>query len=369
MKVCFIYGGDLSRAAGGTDRIVAFVRTLLEEGIDVSAIIAKPASGLPEVFDEVDVRQIRIGDYGILDQPIRAALLALKTRRVATEEDTVIQVEHATLGGVIAAAGVSDFVLDMHDLSYSSPYYTSLPLGSLISRLIYLIERRAVRSASDIIVVSEKMKEDITSKWDVSPGEVTVIPNGHFADAVAEFKQIDTVPGRVVFLGTLHPKLDIDAFVEIANLSETKELIIIGEGKATESIREVKRTENLENIQLKGYLPDAEAFELVASAAVAINPQRASELQAASSPVKLTYYGALGTAMVVTGGPSYADELEEAGGAVVVQPGGDFAGAVDDLLRDGARRESMAMNARKRTAADTWSARAERLVELYQKKG
>jgi glycosyltransferase involved in cell wall biosynthesis len=368
VDIYLIYGGDLSRPAGGTDRIVAFVRALLDEGFGVNAVIAKPSQDLPSVFDEVDVQQIMIGDRGILDQPIRAALLALKARGVADEADAIVQVEHATLGGVVAAAGVSDFVLDMHDLSYSSPHYTSLPLGSIISRLIYGIERWAVRSASDIVVVSEKMKEKIVGEWTVNPQDVTVISNGYFANAVADFQGVDTVTGRVVFLGNLHPKLDIEAIVETARLPETEELIIIGEGNAAASLREVKRTEDHENLQLMGYLPDDRAFELVASAAVAINPQEASSHQEASSPVKLNYYGALGTAMVVTGGPSYAHDLEKAGGAVVVPPGGDFAGAVQGLLRDGAKREVMAKNARTRASKETWSAHAEELIEVYRDK-
>jgi glycosyltransferase involved in cell wall biosynthesis len=114
-----------------------------------------------------------------------------------------------------------------------------------------------------------------------------------------------------------------------------------------------------------GRLPDEEAFRLVGTSELALNPQHPSELQAASCPVKLAYYAALGIPAVVTAGPDLADWLADRGCVEVVKPGGDFVRVVNRVLSSEGLRDEMAASAREAAGELTWSHRVADLSDGY----
>lgn len=363
--VVIAHGGDVSQPSGGTNRVSAFAAGLQRAGHDVTLVVPTPERSYAEALAGVEIRTVDVSTGSLASQPARAVRVPREAKAIAEERDATIQFEHSTLGGVGALLGCTDFVLDMHDLAFASPLYGDLPLGSLVQRVIRLIETRAVRNAKHIVVVSERMRELVAEEWGVPEGRITVVPNGYFIETVAGFEDVETVEGRVVFLGTLHPKLDVEAFVEVARLPEVEEFVVIGDGARHEDLLEVKERYGLDALRVEGYLPDEEAFELVASSAVAINPQNPSRLQQASSPVKLFYYAALGVPMVVTEGPDAAAELAERGAGRSVPAEGPFAETVAEVLRDAEGRREMATAARRIAEEWTWSERAADLERVY----
>ncbi|MEF8814321.1 MAG: glycosyltransferase [Halovenus sp.] len=361
--LCLVHGGDLGEPSGGTDRVSAFAAGLEAAGYDVAVVVPTPSEPVPKRLDPVDVVPVSVGTRGVVDQPIRAIQLARKARTLSRERDARLQIEHATLAGATDALGISFDVLDMHDLSFRSPLYGDLPLGGLIQRVVRRVEGRALAEAVEVVVVSERMADLVTRAWDITRERLTVVPNGYFPAVVDPYRGVETVPGRVVFLGTLHPKVDPGALRAIAALPEVTECVVIGDGPRRDELEELANRTGA--LRVTGRLPDEEAFPLLASAAVAVNPQQASDLQAASSPVKLYYYAALGRPMVLTEGPELADTLADAGAATLVESDGAFADAVQAILRDEKRRETMSEAARRAGERSTWEQRVETLEAVH----
>ncbi|MEF8842810.1 MAG: glycosyltransferase [Haloarculaceae archaeon] len=359
------HGGDVSQQSGGTNRVSAFATGLQRAGHDVTLVVPSPERSYADHLTGVEIRTVDVASGSTASQPVRAVRIARRAKGLATERDATLQFEHSTLGGVGSFLGCSGFVLDMHDLAFASPLYGDLPLGEVVQRAIRLIEGKAVRNAARVVVVSKRMREMVSEEWDVPTDRIDVIPNGYFAETVAGFEDTETVEGRVVFLGTLHPKLDVEAFVEVAQLPEVEEFVVVGDGARREDLVEAKERYGLDTLRIEGYLPDEEAFELVAGAAVAINPQNPSRLQQASSPVKLFYYAALGVPTVVTEGPDAAAELAERGAGRSVPADGPFAETVAEVLRDVEGRREMATAARALAEEWEWSRRSEALVDVY----
>ena len=175
-----------------------------------------------------------------------------------------------------------------------------------------------------------------------------------------------TGPGtRVVFVGTVYPKLDVEAIVESARLGSVDELVVIGDGAMYGELVQAKRDRDLDTLSLPGYLSTAGTWSLVAGADVAINPQTQSPTQAVSSPVKLCYYRALGVPMVLSDGLDLAREFAEAGVARLVSPGDGFAETLDGLLTDGDALETMRSRATQTGGYASWTERAQTLQQVY----
>lgn len=364
-RVCIAHGGDLSDPSGGTDRITAFATGLTRNEYDVTLVIPRPSGTLPPRLTDVDIITVPIQARGIIDQPIRATLVARRARKLATEQNTLLQIEHSNLAGVGSLVGCSDFILDMHDLTHASPLYRDRAMGSALQSVVRRIEGRGLAQAEKVIVVSERMKQLVIDEWGLPESRFSVIPNGYFRSIVDQYRRRDPVSGRVVFFGTLHPKVDPQALINIARLPEVSELVVIGDGARRTELEDARHQQDVSELRVMGRLPEQEAFELVASAVVAVNPQFSSLLQEASSPVKLYYYAALGLPMVLTEGPDIASRFSDAGAAVLVPEGGDFAAAVQSILNDDDKRQRMATSALREGECVTWTDRVESLLEVY----
>lgn len=361
--ICIAHGGDLGEPSGGTDRVSAIAGGLTERGYDVRVVAPEPAGDLPEALRGIPVETIDIPAHGVRTQPRRAYQVSREALKLARECDATVQFEHSTLAGVGTLLGASEYVLDMHDLAFRSPLYGDLPLGNLVQRAILSLERRATTCAESIVATSNIMKGMVIDTWCINPDDIVVIPNGYFEDRIAPYRTTETVHGRVVFLGTLHPKLNIDAMRRIARLPEVEEFVVIGDGNRRSDIERVSN--QVDSMRVTGRLPDEKAFVEVSKAAVAVNPQHPSGLQVASSPVKLYYYAALGVPPVVTQGPELADKLDREDAAVVVSPDEDFPTAVKDLLRSDCRRAAMASKLADASDTFRWSERVDRFASIH----
>lgn len=365
MNVVLAHGGDLSNPSGGTNRVSAFAAGLADHGDDVTVVVPDPEGTLPDRLADVAVETVAVETGSVLNQPIRAARITRRAKQVAEERNATLQLEHSTLAGVGSMLGCEDYLLDMHDLAFPSPLYAEGPFGSVLQRGVKFVESRGVRNAAQIVVVSENMQALVQREWDLPDDRFTVVPNGYFPETVSGYGGTSAETTRVTFLGTLHPKIHTDAFVEIARLPAVDELSVIGDGAKYDELAAAKDDHGLESLELYGRLPDEEAFQLVADSAVTINPQTQSRLQRASSPVKLFYYAALGTPMVVSAGPTLVETLADQDAAVAVPEDGDFPAAVRTILDDDTRRETLGTNAERLASNWTWGDRVEDLVAWY----
>ena len=365
MKVCIAHGGDVSEPSGGTDRVTAFASGLQRNGIDVILVVPEPTGEFPDQLEPVDVRPVDTEPFGVSNSLVRAGTVARGARRIAENEDAFLQLEHSTLAGVGTVLGSEDYILDMHDLAFARYDHVETKASPVLRRIVGWLERRAVESADRIVVVSQYMRQVLRKKWGVSPGSVDVIENGFYPERITGFRDLDIVPGRICFLGTLHPKIDVDTIVELARLSAVEELCVIGDGARRTELQRLKKRRGLEALRVLGRLPDEEAFELVGSAEAVINPQTMSELQRSSSPVKLYYYAALGKAMVVSEGPDVAEKLAEEDAALVVDSQSNFVESVERILQNDDHAERLGRNARRVAETFKWERRVERLKNLY----
>lgn len=370
-NVCIAHGMDISELGGPTNRITAFAKSLRDEGFDIHLIVPKPKNKLPEDLEDVEICTVPIKSRGICNQVGRALLVSLKAKRITKENNAILQIEYSTLAGFATLIGCSEFILDMHDLSFCSPIYSDLPFSKIIQKFVYNMEKRAVHYASKIIVVSNPMKKFIMSEWKIPEDRIEVIPNGYFENKMRRYKEkYEETGDTVCFLGTLHPKLDVGKFIEVAKLLNVRNgiLYIIGDGQIRKLIERKINEERLNNVIFTGRIPDEEAYSLVAKSQVAIFPETYSRHTAFSCPVKLFDYAAIGTAIVANSVSERCEIFKENDAALVsdTKNQDEFIENVRILLENEKLRKKISSNAKRLVKDFTWEQQGEKLVRMYE---
>jgi glycosyltransferase involved in cell wall biosynthesis len=351
MRLCIGHGGDLGEPSGGTDRVSALAAGLAKRGATVTVVAPEPSGPVPARLEAVECVHVDPPPSSVA----RAAAVARTAAKRARADDALLQLEHSTLAGVGTLAGVEGYLLDMHDLGYSRFDHLDSLAAPLLKRAVRRLEGRALAQADHVVVVSEVMAALVGEQWGVPEASLSVVPNGYFPETVEPFRDVPTVEGRVTFLGTLHPKVDIGTLAAVADLPAVTDMVVVGDGARREKLE--RAAAQSDSLRVMGRLPDQEAFELVASAQVVVNPQTVSAIQRSSSPVKLYYYAALGRPMVVTPGPSLVETLVRQKAAVTARSRRNFVDRVRAVLNESRLADQLGRNARETAEEFIWTDR------------
>ncbi len=248
---------------------------------------------------------------------------------------------------------------------------------SPFSRWRHGVERDVVAQAAATIVCSAAMRAEVVDRLGADDARVSVVPNG-----VDEARWVTSAPQRLaararlgltdepllVLVGRLeHEKGAQDAIDAVALLSRrwpTLHLALVGDGARAADLRaQADRLGVTERVHAVGRLVGDQVAAMVAAADVALVPSRyepfglvALEAMAAGTPVVVCATG--GLVDVVVDGVS---------GLVVAPADPDsLAQAVDGLLDDPGRRETLAQAASARVAARFgWAAVATATADVY----
>jgi len=365
MKIVIAHGGNIGFPGGGTNRVLAFTKALAENGYEVSLVVPKPKGKIPEL-PNVEIHTIPIGAKSIKDQILRALLISWKAKKLAEKENAILQVEHSTLGGIAASLGCSNYILDIHDLEFDGSLYKSIPLAP---KVIYYLERRAVSRASKIIVVSEPMKEFLVENWRVPEEKIAVIPNGYFHEKLKKFNGNEEEDGLISFIGVLTHNIDFDKVINLAKSRKDIKIYMIGDGPMRAKFVKRIEEENIKNIKVLGFLPDDEAYRILARSQVCINPRKNELHTTVSAGVKNFDYAALGKA-IATDRDGTAVIFEKHNAALVSDPANpeQFIENVHKLLEDSNLRRKLGENAKRLVKDFTWDKQGEKLVRMYEKR-
>jgi glycosyltransferase involved in cell wall biosynthesis len=213
------------------------------------------------------------------------------------------------------------------------------------------------------------MQEVLQASWSVNAADITVIPNGFDPASISRLSADREVDGRVGFIGTLHSKLNIDSFRSIGELGCVESVQVIGDGPRMDDLKALVKRQSDSKIELHGYLPNKEAYELLSTCQVAIYPVLPSEHTRMLSSRKIFDYAALGKAMVlddVSDSDLWA-RFDDQDAAVFAEPDAPdaFANDVERLLTNAEARHEIAAQAEELAAEYTWAAHSHTLADIY----
>lgn len=370
-SVVIAYAGDISISNGGTNRVVAIAKSLSNANIDVHLVVSKTRNGIHTDLSQLEnvyIYQIPIVDKGIKNQLIRAVLILLKAKKVAKKNNSVLQVELASLAGIAHFLGCHDYILDVNDISFKDPQYTNLPFSKIIVHLMYSIERAAVLNASKIIAVSNPMKDFIANEWDIEGDRIVVIPNGYFSEHINPNTVVSSTVNMIARMGTLFQHFNEDIFIKLARVLETEgiSVYLIGDGIVRQKIEMSLKKENINNVTITGWLPYSEAMSLAAQAQFLFLAEKRSLTTEVACPVKILDYAALKKPMVISDTSELSEIARTKGIALVSIPEDQdsFIQNVRLLLNNEPLQNDMSLKCEKFVKEYSWDIQGGKFLEL-----
>ena len=244
------------------------------------------------------------------------------------------------------------WVFDHHDLS---PEVYVARVGTpnrWVTRILTAFEWLTLRTATEVIATNESFKDNDVRRG-VNPDRVTVVRNGPAQAEIARrtpASVVDATPviHTVVYLGVFGPQdnvegavLAADALTRLRGRGDWR-FVLAGDGETAPVLRKLVADRGLHDVvEFTGWLDGPEVDELLHNATVGLQPDLPTRMNHLSTMAKTLEYLGRGVPVVAV---DLIETRRSVGEAGMYVPNGDpaeFAGAIDTLLTDPARREQM----------------------------
>jgi glycosyltransferase involved in cell wall biosynthesis len=269
------------------------------------------------------------------------------------------------------------FIFDHHDIN-PELYEAKFGRRDVWYRLLCRLERWTFATADVSIATNESYRRIAIERGGMDPANVFIVRSG------ADLSRVRLLPSRpelrrgrkylVGYVGVIGKQEGLDLLLQaIAHLRtelrrDDVHFIIVGGGTELAALRELAQRLSLGDcVEFTGRIPDADLWEIMSTADVCVNPDRANEMNDKSTMNKILEYMALGKPIVqfdLTEGRFSADES-----SAYARPNDvvDFARKLCDLLDDPERRATMGAIGRSRVESGlAWHHQIPPLLQAYE---
>ena len=371
-------------------RVMQEARTLTAAGYSVS-IISPQAKGYEKSFERIDGIDIHrhplpreadgalgyLLEYGVaLFWEFWLSLKILFGRgfdviHACNPPDTIF-----LIGGFYKLFG-KKFVFDHHDIN-PELYEAKFGKRGFGYKLLTALERLTFRTADMVISTNESYRKIALTRGAVKERDIFVVRSG---PDLTRLKQVPPNPalkkGRkylVGYVGVMGKQEGIDLLLQavqliVKHLGRTDiQFGLVGGGTELPAMRELaKQLDIAEYVTFTGRVPDAELLEMLNTADICVNPDRANDMNDRSTMNKVMEYMALGKPLVqfdLTEGRVSAGEA-----SWYARPNdvADLAQKMVSLLNDPQERARMGVIGRERIEhVLSWQHEAPRLLAAYE---
>ncbi len=288
-----------------------------------------------------------------------ARLFAARLRReIAARRPDALYVRHLKLADLLLTErGQPPLVYEAHEV-----FADTAPVRRRAR--IAAMERRVLAGAAAVVCNSAATADRLGALYGASR-QLLVLPNGVARPDWLPAKPWAECARHIVYAGSFFGWKGVDDLVAAAaELKGFRINLIGGEAAQIERVQARLPARGAE-IELVPRLPHAEVMARLASACIAVLPNRPDPDSAFTSPIKLFEYMAAGCAVVAADLPSIREILGPDDAAwFTAGDAGSLARALLSLAANPARAEAMGDALRAKSAAYTWQARATTLGDF-----
>jgi glycosyltransferase involved in cell wall biosynthesis len=268
------------------------------------------------------------------------------------------------------------FIFDHHDIN-PELYEAKFARRDFWYRLLLKLERWTFATADVSIATNESYRRIAIERGAMSPARVFVVRSG------ADLSRVRQLPPRpelrrgkrflVGYVGVIGKQEGLDLLLRSVAYQRSTlgrndvHFAIVGDGTELPALRQLSRELAVDDcVEFTGRLPDAALWEIMSTADVCVNPDRANEMNDKSTMNKILEYMALGKPIVQF---DLTEGRFSAGDASLYAKRNDFAdfaSKVCELLDDPVRRQAMGALGRSRVEAGlAWHHQIPQLLEAY----
>lgn len=387
---------DLTKSSGPTTRVVNLTKWLPSPSCDVTLFsqgdMPKELKGRVK---HISYNRSRILAYSSLFSSYNKLLSPLRyisvrqplTKQLIAEDYDILHChQHGPTN--IALSARKDIkrpiIFEMHGIIASESEYNKIYSikDRFFQPLLIKMEKKVIEKSSGIIVLSQKMKEYVTSNFDVGPNNIYPIPPGVDVDVFknvdkeakemleAELKLNDKI--KILYAGGFSGQYGILDLVKAIEIISQKRkdivLILLGDGLTLPSIRDYAQKNHLRNVIFKGRVPFLEVPKYLSIADILAIPHKKTRQVESVYPIKLFEYLASGKPIVITKFKILEEIITANKTGVFVEPNDpkSIANGILRLIEDDTLRRQISKNGQKLVENFTWEKAAERTKKVYK---
>jgi glycosyltransferase involved in cell wall biosynthesis len=268
------------------------------------------------------------------------------------------------------------FIFDHHDIN-PELYEAKFGRRDLWYRLLCQLERWTFATADVSIATNESYRRIAVERGGMAPSRVFVVRSG------VDLARVHPLPPRaalrrgkrylVGYVGVIGSQEGLDlllgavAYMRRELHRDDVHFVVVGDGTELAALRQQSRELSIDDcVEFTGRISDAALWEIISTADVCVNPDRANDMNDKSTMNKILEYMAFGKPIVqfdLTEGRYSAGEASLYARRNDVA---DFALRLCELLADPERRRTMGAIGRERLEAGlAWHHQVPRLLQAY----
>jgi glycosyltransferase involved in cell wall biosynthesis len=269
------------------------------------------------------------------------------------------------------------FIFDHHDIN-PELYEAKFARRDAWYRLLCRLERWTFATAVVSIATNESYRQIAIERGGMSPERVFIVRSGADLSRIKIYPPCESLRrGKrflVGYVGVIGKQEGLDLLLEsVAYLKRERgrddiQFIIVGDGTELSTLKEMSRRLEVDGcVEFAGRVSDQALWEMLCTADVCVNPDRANVMNDKSTMNKILEYMALGKPIVQF---DLTEGRHSAGGSsLYARPNDtrDFAMKVCELLDDPARRQAMGTIGRRKIESElAWHHQVPHLLAAYE---
>lgn len=346
-------------------------------------VLALKAADLPAQETRDGYRIQRVADYTTVGwrNPMRKLGQLREREKAITDAGIALRptVVHAhDTDTLVAASRIAEavqarLVYDAHELYPDMISEHGLGGTLPVQRYWRQVERKIVPSADAVVTVSEGLAEVLHDRYGTDAVVVRNVPAIReltSSDRLRRELGIDADDGVVLYQGVLIAGRGLTTLMRAMSAVRGAVLVVQGSGPEEARMREVAAAHGVaERVRFMGHIPQAELHDYACSADVGVVIYEATTLNnRMAAPNKLWAYRMAGLPVVASDFPGLRAAVEGDGVGLLFDPSSEtsMASALNDILSDAHRRDTMAQEARRLAEQrDNWDREKAILLGLY----
>ncbi len=267
-------------------------------------------------------------------------------------------------------------------LGLSKPLKIIFEVHSLDQQTPVRFFHTLLQHADGLVCISNALKQALVEKFGVNENKILVAHDGVRQSALSKScgskekarSRLNLNKEKIVlYTGQLLPGKGADVFVEAAkHIPDALFVLVGGHGIYLQRMRETITRENIQNVQLEGFIPPAQVVTFQQAADVLVLPATADhKISAYTSPLKLFEYMAAHRPIVSSDLPVLQEILSHEKNALLFseRDARDLAEQITRLLADDELSEQLATQAKHHVQNYTWEKRALNILKFINNIG